>query len=382
MQQFIKKHGQLLTLIFVAMIWFAIGWVARSQIQPTETALVEQLRKVILGVSAVSDVDSMTLSYKAARGMVAAMGDEHAGFLEPGFAERAKADFAGDAGQVGVFPELKDGHWVVSVVLDGMPAKEAGILPGDVLVSVDGYPITAETTGIELTLILRGVAGDTADFVVLRDGEEMTFAVPRIERPAVSEPEMLPGEIGYFAQYNFTTKTAELVPNVLNQLMAQGAKVIIWDLRSNGGGSMAAAAQILDEFLDEGVMYQVEFRDGRRQTFAAREGGVATAVPVIILVSERTYSSAETSSIAMREHGRAVLIGTTTHGKGTIQDTIPLPGGTAVQLTVAKWLSPSGVWVNGVGIDPDIVVTDDAATAVDEVLETAVQYAQEHYLQN
>jgi carboxyl-terminal processing protease len=149
---------------------------------------------------------------------------------------------------------------------------------------------------------------------------------------------------------------------------------LIWDLRSNGGGSMQAAQEILSYFIEEGLLFVAELKGGEQRPFVASGDGVAAKVPLLVLIGERTYSSAETAAVAIQERQRGTLIGETTYGKGTIQKTEPLIEDCMLQMTIARWLSPTGEWYEGRGVAPDIVVNDDEDTDEDEVLQFAVDY--------
>lgn len=372
MMQRIRDNQQLLTLLLVSAIWFLIGWVVRSQTLAPVTAVTHAVNQYIDRAYPFQTPDDVALAGAAAAGMVSALGDPHAGYLDAEQVARFQADYSGQTGMVGLLPELVAGQWQVAVVLPDGPAAKAGLRVGDVLLKIDGRTMTPDLTAIAVTLLLRGPVNQPATFEVARDGEILTFTPIRTLRVVVSPSQMLDDNIGYFAQYTFTDNAPAEVEAVLQTLLAQQPQAIIWDLRSNGGGSMRAAEEILDNFLSEGVLYQAALHGDERREVLATSGGMATAVPLVLLVSDRTYSSAETVTLSLQEHQRAIIVGTTTHGKGTIQDVLPLPGGAGLQMTVARWLSPSGVWVDGVGVTPDVVVVDDPETEQDEVLAAAV----------
>jgi carboxyl-terminal processing protease len=188
---------------------------------------------------------------------------------------------------------------------------------------------------------------------------------------------MLPGQVAYMAQYAFTTNVTPQVEQALQELLAQEPVGLIWDLRDNGGGSMDTTRDVLSYFIEDGLLFTAETQGGRRREFVAQGGGPATDIPLVVLIDEGTYSAAETAAAAIKERGRGVLIGGATYGKGSILTTVPIGQDCMLQMTVAKWLSPSGEWYGGQGVPPDIVVDDDENTEGDEVLDFAVDYIQE-----
>ncbi|MCA9972831.1 MAG: PDZ domain-containing protein [Anaerolineales bacterium] len=370
----ILKYAALLAVGFV------LGWLARTQLVETDVALFNQVRRGLPENHLYDLPDSRELTYAAITGMVERIDDPFAAFIEPGLAARFEADFTGGAGIIGLFPEKIDGVWVVSAVLPDSPSEAAGLRAGDRLVSVDGFPFDAHMTNGAATLALRGPIGEAAQVVVERDGQLLTFAPLREARPVILDARMVNGRIALLAQHTFTANAPEEVQAALQTLLAQNPAALIWDLRSNGGGSMEAAQAVLSQFIGDGVLFRAELHGGELQEFEAQGEGLARDLPVVVLIGERTYSAAETAAIVMAERGRAVLIGSVTYGKGTIQTTVPLVDGSLLQFTIARWLSPDGTWVQGTGVLPDIEVYDDPDTAVDEVVEAAVTYLEANVL--
>jgi carboxyl-terminal processing protease len=373
-----EKLTELGWIVFLSVVWFGIGWVVSNRFQPTEQALFNQ---VLNGISAnqVGDVpEKRELTYAALRGLVDRLGDPHAAFMEPAIAQRFQADYDGRTGVIGMFPELLDGQWVITVALPDQPAFQAGLQPGDILRYVDNIPVTAETTAAEITLLIRGPVGEPAQIVVERNGVEHLFTPIREERLVAAEPQMLDDNIAYLAQYTFTANAPEVVAAALRQIMAQQPDALIWDLRSNGGGSMEATQEVLSYFIEDGVLFLAELQNGRQRTFEATGETMAPEILLVVLIGERTYSSAETAAISVADHQRGILIGQPTHGKGTIQEVVDLVGGSKLQYTVAYWLSPTGQNYDGDGVPPDLLVSDDPTTQTDEVLEFALTYIRQN----
>jgi carboxyl-terminal processing protease len=375
-----EKLIELGWIVFLSVVWFGIGWVANNRFQPTEQALFNQVLNG-LSTNQVGDVpEKRELTYAAVRGLVDRLGDPHAAFLAPAIAERFQADYDGRTGVIGMFPELLDGQWVITVTLPDQPAFQAGLRPGDILRYVDNIPVTAETTAAEITLLIRGPVGQPAQIVVERDGEERLFTPIREERLVAGVPQILDDNIAYLPQYTFTSNAPEVVAEALRQLIAQQPDALIWDLRSNGGGSMEATREVLSYFIEDGVLFLAELSNGRQRVFEANGETIAPEIPLVVLIGERTYSSAETAAISVADHQRGILIGQPTHGKGTIQEVVDLVDGSKLQYTVAYWLSPTGQAYEGDGVPPDLFVTDDPTTETDEVLEFALTHIRENLL--
>jgi len=375
-----QKLTELGWIVFLSLIWFGIGWVANGRFQPTEQALFSQVLNGLSSNQVGNVPEKRELTYAALRGLIARLGDPNAAFLEPATAQRFQDDFDGRTGVIGMFPELLDGQWLITVVMPDQPAFEAGLQTGDRLRYIDNMPVTAETSSAEITLLIRGPVGQPAQIVVERDGQERLFTPIRQTRLVAGEPQILDGNIAYLPQYTFTSNAPEVVAEALRPLLAQQPDALIWDLRSNGGGSMEATQKVLSYFIEDGVLFLAELSNGRQRSFEANGQTLALEIPLVVLIGERTYSSAETAAIAIADHQRGTLIGQTTHGKGTIQEAVGLVDGSMLQYTVAYWLSPNGQNYDGKGVPPDLFIADDPTTDTDEVLEFALTYIRDNLL--
>ncbi len=374
-----KQITNFFFLLVLCATWFLIGWIVRGRRPPdADAALIEQARAQLLSEAYPGEVpSSRELTYAAIRGMLRRVKDSHAALLTPPISQRYWDDFAGRSGVIGLFPEIQDGDMVVSVVFPGEPADQAGLRPGDVILSVDGVAFDENTSSAETALLIRGPVGNPARFVVRRGQEILEFNPIRQLRTIV-EAQMLESGVAHLTQYTFTTNASQKVGEALQELLAQHPKGLIWDLRSNGGGSMQAAQEILSYFVEDGLLFMAELKDGGQRQFTAYEDGIAADIPLVVLIGERTYSSAETAAVTIKERQRGVLIGGTTHGKGTIQKTEALIEDCLLQMTIARWLSPTGEYYEGRGVTPDIVVRDDENTVEDEVLQFAVDYIEQN----
>ena len=373
-KQFSKDSAlNLVFLVIVSAAWFAIGWFLRDRALSPDIILIEQVRQHLLSDSPLALPATRELTYAAINGMLKRSGDTHAALLTPELSARYRDDFAGQSGVIGLAPEVQNGQIVATVVFAGEPAAEAGIKEGDIILSVDGVQFDENTTSAEVGLLVRGPVGQPARMTIQRGDAVLNFAPIRKPRTIVSS-KMLAGQVGYIVQYTFTQNSPQEFQKALETLLAQNPKGLIWDLRSNGGGSMEAAQTILSSFIGDGLLFSVEQKDGKRTDFPARGKPLAPKIPLVVLVGGRTYSAAETSASAIQERKRGVVMGAVTFGKGTVQATVQLADDCLLQFTIAKWLSPSGKWYEKIGVTPDIAVNDDSATAQDDVLDAAINF--------
>lgn len=243
----------------------------------------------------------------------------------------------------------------VNKIYEGTPSEAAGMKKDDVILSVDG----TEATSMELTnlvKLIRGDEGTTVHIEIYRPSteENLSFDVERadVTLPSVSS-QMLENSIGYILIDSFETDTANQFEQALADLQAQGMKSLIVDVRYNPGGMVTSVVQILDDILPEGLLVYIEDKYGNRQDYNS-DGDTYLDCPIAVLMNEDSASAAEIFAGAIKDYDYGTLIGTTTYGKGIVQTIFPLEDGDAVKITTAKYFTPKGNYIHGVGIDPDI----------------------------
>ncbi len=263
---------------------------------------------------------------------------------------------------------------IVSVIDDG-PAQEAGLMSGDVMVSVDGESILGWTSE-EIVAAVRGPEGEAVTIEIDRDGVIISFTIVRapITVP-VTETELLDDGIGYVKLSQFTNNSGGLFRDALEEMIDAGATRLIIDLQNNPGGALNAAIAVASQFLDDGLVLRTE-SPGDETVYDVTSGGVATsdALQIVVLVNRGSASASEVVAGVLQETDRAVIIGEPTFGKNTVQQQYNLSNGGAVKVTIARWVTPAGTDFGGDGIQPDVAVTipDDADT--DFLIEQAVAY--------
>jgi len=320
------------------------------------------------------------MTYGAIRGVLELLNDENTTFLDPRSAEFFSTDLTGVFEGIGARVDLAPGGGVLIVEpFEGQPAYEAGIQRGDIIVEVDGQDVTNMPLGEAIQLI-RGPKGTKVRLLVKRSNApkliEIEVVRDRIEIPII-ESKMLDGGIAYLKLGEFNGRSPELIRRALRELLRQKPKGLILDLRGNPGGFLDAAVEIGSQFVGKGNILIERFKDGKTKEYQARPGGLATEIPLAVLVNEGSASASEIVAGAIQDVGRGPLIGVTTFGKGSVQVPHRLSDGSILRVTTARWFTPKGRGIDGIGLEPDIVVErtlEDRAAGRDPQLNRAVEY--------
>ena len=295
----------------------------------------------------------------AIRGMVSSL-DPHSAYLDSEEFEETRLSTMGSYPGVGI--EVTADGSVVKIVhaMQGSPAEEAGLRAGDEIVAIDGKGVGSDVNGaIEH---MRGVSGSTVTLTIHRAGAQdlrnFTLRRANVEVHSVSFQDLSPG-YGYVRIEEFTDTTPDELGAAISKLQRDnpsGLRGLVLDLRDNPGGVLESGAAVADDFLNSGVILTAQGRTpDARFEMDATPGDLMNGAPIVVLVNSGTASAAEIVSAALKDHGRALLIGHRTYGKGTVQTVIPLQFGGAVKLTTSRYFTPSGGSVQGKGIVPDIL---------------------------
>ncbi|MBM4425328.1 MAG: S41 family peptidase [Chloroflexi bacterium] len=324
-------------------------------------------------------VDDQALAYGAIKGMLEALGDKHTGYSTPDESEILFSDASGELEGIGAEVAAKGDYVEIISPMPGSPAEAAGILPGDLIAGVDGE----DTTGQDLFTVIgkvRGPAGTKVRLEVIREGEpeplEFEITRAKITIPSV-ESKMLEGQIGYVKINSFGDNTVRELRTQLKALMDQTPAGVVLDLRGNPGGYRDAAIAVASQFVGEGTVMIQRYGDGRQEVFEASKGGLATDVPLAVLINHGSASASEIVAGAIQDHDRGTIVGEQSYGKGTVQDWRPLSNDQgSVRITIARWLTPDERSIDKVGIAPDVEVemtADDRTADRDPQLEAAVR---------
>jgi len=311
--------------------------------------------------------------------MLGALGDAHTSFMDPDQYTQANIDMGGEYEGIGAWVDPTGDYLSIITPMPDSPAENAGLKPGDRIIAVDGD----DMTGIDGNLVIQRVMGPAGSKVILtiqREGQEEPFDVELIRQKIVipnTESRMLEGNIAYVRLYTFGDKSTADLRKALKDVMAQNPKGLIFDLRNNGGGYLITAIEVASEFVGEGTVMYEEYGDGKRDTYEAIPGGLATRIPLVVLVNQGTASASEIVAGAIQDYGRGQLVGETTFGKGSVQNWLELKDDQgAVRVTIARWLTPKERQIHEIGLKPDVEVIisdEDIQNERDPQLEKAIE---------
>jgi carboxyl-terminal processing protease len=348
---------------------FGVFWEAWRLVQSNFFGSVPEMQRVAWG---------------AIRGALATLDDPHTTFLEPQPRQREREDLSGRFGGIGAYvTQTEDGRIALEPMSD-LPAAQAGVQEGDILIRVDDTEITAEMTVDEVVALVRGEVGTTVRLTLEREGqtEPIVAEVVRQDIPSPSvESRMLEDAegVGYVRIFLFSGRTQQELEDALVELKDLGMTRLVLDLRGNGGGLFDAAIDVASKFLDGGtVLYQVE-KGAPEQEFRTSGRPIWPDGPMAVLVDGGTASASEIVAGALQDRGRAVLVGEQTYGKGSVQSVFDLSDGSSVHITHAQWLTPNRRQISGEGLTPDLEVAptqEDQQQGRDAALERALEYLQ------
>ncbi len=308
----------------------------------------------------VDEVESRNLIYGALKGMISSL-DPHSQFLDPDSYNELKIDTEGRFGGIGIEITIKDGLLTVVTPIEDTPAWKAGIKSGDGIVKINDE-LTREMTLVDAVKKLRGKPGETVNITVLRDSEKklIEFKIVRdiIKIKDIKEAKILQDHIGYIRLVEFRENTPQDLDVALEKLQKQGMNGLILDLRNNPGGLLDVAVRVTEKFIEKGKL--VISTKGRKASadmeFTSRAKIPILDLPMAVLINEGSASGSEIVAAALKDYKRAVVLGTKSFGKGSVQTLIPLSDGSALRLTTARYFTPSGKQIHNKGVEPDIVV--------------------------
>lgn len=345
--------------------------------QPERPLPIEEVRRYV-GVwrtvqeAYVEEVDDRRLMEASIRGLLSDL-DPHSAYLDREQTESMQERSAGAYDGIGVeLQQLPDRSLLVIAPIDDTPAARAGVLAGDVITRIDGEPVAVDSVD-EAVSLLRGEPGSAVQLTVLREGEvgplELTVVRERIRVESVRHRLLEPG-FGYVRISTFQADTAHALQDALEALEAEaetdgtGLSGLVLDLRSNPGGLLNVAVEASDLFLDEGLIVSTRGRlPFANAEFHASPGQWLEGVEIVVLIDSGTASAAEVMAGALRDHGRARLMGNRSFGKGSVQTLLPLENGDSLKLTTARYYTPSGNTIQARGLRPDLPVTRRAMGA-------------------
>lgn len=325
-------------------------------------------------------VDQESLMRGAIDGMLESLGDAHTTYMEPEQYEILTTHLEGEDEYegIGAWVDTTGDYLEIISPMPGSPADMAGLKSGDKVLAIDGE----DMTGIDGEVVRKqvlGPAGSSLQLTILRESEEPFDVI--IIRESINVPSlesrMLENDIAYIHLFLFGDNSKEELRRSLEELFDQNAQGLVLDLRGNGGGYLQSAIDVASEFIADGIVMYEEFGDGERTTYEARKGGIATDIPMVVLINEGSASASEIVAGAIQDRGRGVLVGMKSFGKGSVQVPTTLTNQQgAVRITIARWLTPEGRTIHALGLEPDFVVEiseEDRLQGTDTQLDKAIE---------
>ena len=367
----VRKHGTPFLLLFVGL---ALGFFLSARWVPNVSAVgrqdyesLEAFSNIlsIVKKNYVEDVETKSLVNGAINGMLSSL-DPHSAYLTPELYKELQSDTQGRFGGLGIEITVKGGILTVVSPIEDTPAAKAGIKPGDQIFKIE-EEFTKDMSLVDAVKKMRGARGTKINLTIKREGvpDLMDFTLVRdiIRVQSVRSRTLEPG-YGYIRLAQFQERSDRDMQRALEKMAADkgGLKGLVLDLRNNPGGLLTQAVRVSDMFLDSGLIVYTEGRiEAQKQKYFAQKDGTWTDFPIVVLVNGGSASASEIVAGALQDHKRAVVLGTKTFGKGSVQTILPLDDNSALRLTTARYFTPNGRSIQATGIVPDITV-DNAST--------------------
>lgn len=305
-------------------------------------------------------------------GMVAGLGDPYTVYLAPKQNKIFKSTIEGKFGGIGAELEIRNNLLTIVAPLQGTPAEKAGLKAGDVILKIDGNSVE-KMSFVDAIDMIRGEKGTKVTLNIARADSEAPFDLELVRdtitiKSAKEDDSWDNPTYGYIRINQFGDDTAEIFKNYVTKITTEGKKGLIVDLRNNPGGLVNKAVDMVgmlipdtiksdDKNLAERVVLKEVYKSKPEDVYRATNKTIAPTLPIVVLLNEGSASASEIFAGALRDYGRATLVGTKSFGKGSVQDLVPLKNGGSIKVTVAHWFTPKGVEINGKGIQPDVAVT-------------------------
>ncbi len=309
----------------------------------------------------VDDINSAELSVNAIEGMLQSL-DPYSAYLTPDRFKDLEEGTSGEFGGLGMEITVKDGVLTVVSPLEDTPASAAGIEAGDQIIEINGKS-TSKMVEFEAVKLLRGPVGTSVKIKVKKKADSSTKVI-KLERSIIYiksvKSELLDGNLGYVKLIQFQDKTSDELKNAIKKLQQENndkLQGLILDLRNNPGGLLTQAVEVVDEFIDEGIIVSVKGRNSNQNLdYYATKSAETHEFPIVVLVNNGSASASEVVAEALQDYERSTIVGTKTFGKGSVQTIIRLEDGSGLKITTAKFYAPSGRSINNVGVVPDIII--------------------------
>ena len=317
----------------------------------------------------VDEVKPKDLIYGALKGMLSAL-DPHSQFLDPDTYNELKVDTEGKFGGIGIEITIKDGLLTVVTPIEDTPAWKAGIKAGDRIVKINNE-LTRDITLVDAVKKMRGKPGEAVNITILRESEKklLDFKLVRdiIKIKDIKEARILEDGIGYIRLVEFRENTPQDINTALEKLTKSGMNSLILDLRNNPGGLLEVAVKVAEKFIpkEKLIVYTKGRYPSQNLEFISRSSHPITNLPMVVLINEGSASGSEIVAACLQDYKRAIIVGTKSFGKGSVQTLIPLSDGSALRLTTSKYFTPLGKVIHDKGVVPDIIAEEVKKEAIE-----------------
>lgn len=341
-------------------------------VQGTDTSNIDQTLsgiKKIIDSKYLGEVNEGDMIAGAIKGYVDGLNDPYTEYYTPEEMQEIETEVMGNFVGIGIYMTVntEDNTIVIISPIKDTPAEKAGLLPGDIISKVDDISYTGEQMTLAASKI-KGEEGTTVKLEIIRDGETLDFEIKR-ETIKINhvEGEMLENNIGYISFYTFDEGSAEEFKTKLLELKNQGMKSLIIDIRNNGGGIVDEALKIADYILEKGNTTLITVDKNQNEEISYSDNDpIIKDIPIIVLTNEGTASASEILAGALKDNGKAQIVGTKTYGKGVIQQLMTLLDGSGLKITTNEYFTPNRNKINEVGIEPDVVVENEGEETIQE----------------
>jgi carboxyl-terminal processing protease len=385
-----KKIKVLVSLFFVVIFIFGfllganISFGKKDAAGTSDKEIYEYLKTFdnvidLVKKNYVDEINDKEIIYAAIKGILESL-DPHSSFMPPDVYKEMQTDTKGEFGGIGIEISIKDGFPAVITPIEDTPAFKEGIKSGDLIVRIDGKP-TKNMNLVDVVKMIRGQKGKAVNLTIAREGVQgiKEYSVVRdIIQVKSVKFKMLDEDYGYIRIVQFQEKTARDLDNAFKELekanKGNGLKGLVLDLRNDPGGLLEQAVEVSDKFLNEGVIVSIEGRgekkkpEDNKMKFFAQKKNSDYLNPLVVLINEGSASASEIVAGALQDYKRAIIVGTKSFGKGSVQTIIPLGDGSALRLTTAKYYTPKGRSIQGDGVTPDIVVENNMIRSKDKIV--------------
>jgi len=324
-------------------------------------------------------LDDKKLMQGAIDGLLESLGDPNSSYMDPDQYEQANMKYEGEYEGIGAYIDTSGDYVTIISTMPGSPAEAVGLMPGDQVLAVDGE----DMTGIDGSLVIRrilGPAGTNVTLSIRREGvaDTLEFDITRAKITIASVTyEMLEDDIAYIQLNDFGTRTTREFRDALEELITDDTRGLILDLRGNPGGLLSTSIEVTSELLADGIVLIERFGDGEEQIYEVEPGGIATDVPLVVLINGGSASASEIVAGAIQDTERGILVGETTFGKGSVQIWTPLSNEAgAIRVTIARWYTPNDRQIAEIGLTPDVEVLfteQDMEAGFDPQLDKAIE---------